>query len=305
MTDDVPELARILDGRATARQIRKELRADVDALKGEGVTPTLTVIRVGNDPASEIYVGAKRRAAARLGIRSREKHLEPTISASDLHSVIDVLNRSDDVDGILLQLPLPEHLAPRHFLERIDPLRDVDGFHPLNVGRMMTGVSPLVPCTPRGVIELLRRNGIDLYGKDAVVIGRSNIVGKPMAVLLDKADCTVTLCHTETQDLPAHVRGAEILVVATGEPELVKGDWLQPGVVVVDVGQSRRPDGTLVGDVDFEAARKVASWITPVPGGVGPMTVAMLLTQTVIAARLRRGLPLPSRNARDVRPGLG
>lgn len=290
-TPDPAGLATLLDGKRIAREVRTELAAQLASLAARGVHPRLIFLRVGNDPASEVYVSAKRRAARSIGLQAEERHLPEDIGAAQLGALIDELNADPHVDGILLQLPLPPHLEPQRFLERIDPLKDVDGFHPLNVGRMVTSNdAALVPATPRGVLELLHRSGISVHGLDAVVIGRSNIVGKPMSILLDKADCTVTLCHTETRDLAANVRRADLLVVATGHAELVHGDWLKPGAIVVDVGMTRRPDGSLVGDVHFESARRRAAFITPVPGGVGPMTVAMVLEQTLVAARLRRGL---------------
>ena len=279
--------ARRLDGRRCAGQIRKEVYQRVAKLSFK---PQLAVIRVGENPASIVYLGAKRRACERVGLRSQEHVLEEEATAEELFALLDALNEADDVDGILLQLPLPGHLDASQFLERIDPAKDVDGLHPANLGQVQSGSRGdyLKPCTPLGVVELLKRNEIELSGLDVVVIGRSRLVGRPLASMLVSEDCTVTLCHSRTRDLAEKVGRADLVVAAVGVPELVKGEWLKPGAVVIDVGLSRAADGRLLGDVDFESALPVASAITPVPGGVGPMTVAMLVWQTMQAALWRR-----------------
>ncbi len=279
-----------LEGKALAASVRQEVERGVRSLKEQtGVTPGLAVILVGDNPASALYVRNKRRACEELGIRSSAYHLPADCSAQALRDLIDRLNDSADTHGILLQLPLPEHLDPMEFLERIDPLKDVDGFHPLNMGRLLEGRPYLVPCTPAGIMALIDATGVELAGRRAVVVGRSNIVGKPTAVLLLSRHATVTVCHSRTRDLRSVCREAEVLVVAAGRPQLVQGDWIRPGAVVVDVGINRLEDGRLVGDVDYESARQVAAHLTPVPGGVGPMTVAMLMRNTLIAARHQLG----------------
>ncbi|HEY8486465.1 MAG TPA: bifunctional methylenetetrahydrofolate dehydrogenase/methenyltetrahydrofolate cyclohydrolase FolD [Limnochordales bacterium] len=283
--------ARILDGKALAARIRQEVAAQVQALQARtDRLPGLAVLLVGDDPASAIYVRNKRRACEEAGIRSWVYHLPADTPAQVLRERIDELNAREDVHGILLQLPLPGHLAAEEFLERIDPRKDVDGFHPVNVGRLASGRPYLVPCTPAGVLALLDHAGVPLEGARAVVVGRSTIVGRPTALLLLGRNATVTICHSRTRDLPAICREADVLVAAVGRPELVKGSWLRPGAVVVDVGINRLPDGRLVGDVEFPSAQAVASAITPVPGGVGPMTVAMLLRNTLQAFRHQAGL---------------
>ncbi|OIP28896.1 MAG: bifunctional 5,10-methylene-tetrahydrofolate dehydrogenase/5,10-methylene-tetrahydrofolate cyclohydrolase [Deltaproteobacteria bacterium CG2_30_63_29] len=284
--------ARLLSGLDCSAAIKAELELELDALSAAGKpVPQLVVVRVGADPASASYVKSKRKAAAAVGIRTEEYHLDASITPGDLTALIDRLNADDDVDGILLQLPLPSHLDDKLFLNQIRPDKDVDGFHPMNMGHMLTGSNPLLlPCTPRGIMELMTRYGVTFSGKKAVVIGRSNIVGKPVAVLLTQANATVTLCHSRTASLEAEVRGADLLIAAVGVPHLVKGEWLKEGAVVVDAGINRLESGKLVGDVDFDAAQAHASAITPVPGGVGPMTVTMLILQTLIAAKARRNL---------------
>ncbi len=285
--DQQPTTARLLDGKACAAQIQHEIQQQVEALAARGrVLPHLAVLRVGEDPASESYVRGKRRAAERVGITSRELTFAADVSQAALGDAIDALNADPLVHGILLQLPLPEHLDTIAMLERIDPRKDVDGTHPLSLGRMLAGHrGGFLPCTPRGIMALLERNQVSVAGRNAVVVGRSNIVGKPMAVLLTQAHCTVTLCHTRTADLAAAVRGAELLIVAAGRAALVPGTWIQKGAVVVDAGINRDAQGKLVGDVAFVEAAQRAAAITPVPGGVGPMTVTMLLQQTLEAAR--------------------
>jgi methylenetetrahydrofolate dehydrogenase (NADP+)/methenyltetrahydrofolate cyclohydrolase len=262
-----------------------------------GITPGLAAVLVGDDPASQVYVRNKARACADAGIASFEF---PLPGDADLALIVELLGRlnvDERVDGILVQLPLPTGVDPRRVVAAIDPAKDVDGFHPLNVGRLWSGEPGLVPCTPQGCLMLLRSAGGQLAGAEAVVIGRSQIVGRPIAALLLAADCTVTIVHSRSQDLPAICRRADILVTAVGQPRLVKGDWIKPGATVIDVGINRiaTPDAgvRLVGDVDFAAARRIAGAITPVPGGVGPMTIACLLRNTLLAACRRRGLPDP------------
>ena len=277
-------MAQILDGRVVAKATLVALRARIDALPRP---PGIAVVRVGEDPASKVYVGRKTARAERLGFAHEEVHLPADVSQEALEAVVDGLNEADWVDGILLQLPLPDGLDATSLLDRIDPAKDVDGFHPDNVGRLSQGRARFVPCTPAGVMRMLSQMNIPLEGKHAVVIGRSNIVGRPMAMLLEKANATVTLAHSRTQNLPQLTRSADVVVAAVGRPHFVKGDWISEGTVVIDVGINRLDDGSLVGDVDTEAAAERASWITPVPGGVGPMTIAMLMENTVAAAERR------------------
>ncbi len=281
-------MGQILDGRALAARIREEVREEVDAFVARhGTRPALAAILVGDDPASALYVRNKARAAGQVGIRSETFHLPPDTTLAQLLALVDRLNQREDVHGILPQLPLPPHLDPEAVFERLDPRKDVDGLSPYNVGRLSLGRPQLVPCTPLGILELVRCTGLPLGGTRVVVVGRSNLVGKPAALLLLAEHATVTVCHSRTRDLAAHTREAEVLVAAVGRPRLITADMVKPGAVVVDVGISRQ-DGHVVGDVDFHAVREVAGWITPVPGGVGPMTVAMLLRNTVRAARLQR-----------------
>jgi methylenetetrahydrofolate dehydrogenase (NADP+)/methenyltetrahydrofolate cyclohydrolase len=277
-------MAQILDGRLVAKTTLVSLRSRIAALPRP---PGIAVVRVGEDPASKVYVGRKTARAERLGFKHEEVHLEADVSQADLESVIDRLNEAEWVDGILLQLPLPAALDSTALLDRIDPAKDVDGFHPDNVGRLSQGRPRFVPCTPAGVMRMLSQMEIPLEGKHAVVIGRSNIVGRPMAMLLEKANATVTLAHSRTQNLPALTRSADVVVAAVGRPHFVQGDWISEDTVVIDVGINRLDDGSLVGDVDTEAAAQRATWITPVPGGVGPMTIAMLMENTVVAAESR------------------
>lgn len=282
----------IIDGKAVAMRVKARVAAAAKRLGDLGITPCLAVVRVGDDPSSAIYVRNKERAAAKVGIRSRHIHLPADASADAVNEQLQTLNRDDDVDGILLQLPLPEHLVPRRHIRAIDPLKDADGFHPLNIGRLMVWDSQLRPCTPAGILELLFDQGVDLPGKHAVVIGRSVTVGRPVVQLLLKHGATVTGCHRHTADLAHFVRQADLVVSATGVPELIKGQWIKLGATVIDVGITRTDDGKLKGDVEFDVAVTRAGAITPVPGGVGPMTIAMLLRNTIIAARLRRHLDL-------------
>ncbi len=275
-----------LDGRAVARETLQGLRARIEALPR---APGIAVVRVGDDPASAVYVGRKTRRAGLLGLNHREVHLPEDTNQGDLEAVVEELNSAVDIDGILVQLPLPSHIDETSILDRIDPSKDVDGFHPENAGRMSQGRARFVPCTPRGVMRLLRHTAIALEGKHAVVIGRSNIVGRPMAMLLEQSNATVTLCHSRTVDLASIVAQADVVVAAVGRPNFVQGEWIRPGAVVIDVGINRLEDGSLCGDVDTVAAAEHAAWITPVPGGVGPMTIAMLMENTVSAAESRLG----------------
>ena len=273
--------ARLIDGRAAAAALRAAVAARVAAL---GWRPGLTVVLVGEDPASAVYVRNKDAAAAAAGIAARTLRLPAETTEAALLEVVAGLNADPSVDGILVQLPLPAHIRARAIIEAIDPDKDVDGFHPVNVGRLHDGLAALAPCTPSGVMRLLELSGVALRGARAVVLGRSAIVGKPMAALLTAADATVTLAHSRTRDLPAECRRADVLVAAVGRAEMVRGDWIAPGAVVIDVGINRLADGRLVGDVAFAEAAAVAGAITPVPGGVGPMTIACLLENTVRAA---------------------
>jgi len=299
MADDATHTAELIDGRAIAARVKTRVAAAAARLREQGVAPCLAVIRVGSDPSSEIYVRHKERAAAKAGIDSRHIHLPADISEQALNEVIQGLNVDDDVDALLLQLPLPDHLIPRRHIRAIAPEKDADGFHPLNLGRLIVWDSPLRPCTPAGVLQILQDRGEVLRGKHAVVISRSVIVGRPTAQLLLKHDATVTVCHRHTSDLASYVKQADIVVSATGVPSLVKGAWIKPGATVIDVGITRMDDGKLRGDVEFDEAVKRAGAITPVPGGVGPMTIAMLLCNAIIAARLRRGMdPDPDVNTR-------
>jgi len=281
--------AKIINGKEIAAQVRAELRSEIQALKEKtGITPGLTVVLVGENPASLVYVRNKIKACEEVGINSVQHKLPETTTHEELLGLIRHLNASKDVHGILVQLPLPKQINEEEILEEISPSKDVDGFHPYNVGRLMIGNPVLQPCTPYGVMRLLDSTGVDLSGKDAVVVGRSNIVGKPMAMMLLKRNATVTVCHSKTKDLVERVKKADILVAAIGRAEFIKGEWVKEGAVVIDVGMNRTMEGRLVGDVDFEGASERASFITPVPGGVGPMTIAMLLKNTVVAASRAR-----------------
>jgi methylenetetrahydrofolate dehydrogenase (NADP+)/methenyltetrahydrofolate cyclohydrolase len=287
-------LAQLIDGRAIAAQVRAEVRADVDAWTAHGHRPPyLTVVLVGDNPASASYVRGKMKACGEAGIDSDTLHYDADLSEASLLALIDRLNDDDGVDGILVQLPLPDHIDEEKVIHAIDPDKDVDGFHPENAGRLMIGQPGFVPATPTGIMELLRRAGIATQGRHAVIIGRSNIVGKPMASLLLQrgVDATVTVCHSKTRDLPTLTRQADILVAAIGRAQFVTADMVKAGAAVIDVGINRVEDATrergyrLVGDVDFVAVAEKAGWITPVPGGVGPMTIAMLLRNTLTAAQ--------------------
>jgi methylenetetrahydrofolate dehydrogenase (NADP+) / methenyltetrahydrofolate cyclohydrolase len=286
--------ARILDGKLAAQRVTDEVRAGVAArVAAGGSAPGLAVVLVGENAASQIYVRNKRRTTDAVGMRSLAIDLPAGAAEDELLAVIDRLNCDPSVSGILVQLPLPPQIAPERVIERIDPRKDVDGFHPYNVGRLVLRMPLLRPCTPFGCMRLLASTGEALAGKHAVVIGQSNIVGRPMALELLMARCTVTICHSATRDLAHIVAAADIVVAAIGKPRFVQGDWIRDGATVIDVGINRMPDGGLAGDVDFEAARERAAWITPVPGGVGPMTIATLLANTLHAAQLQDTQTLP------------
>ncbi|MBQ4518179.1 MAG: bifunctional methylenetetrahydrofolate dehydrogenase/methenyltetrahydrofolate cyclohydrolase FolD [Clostridia bacterium] len=280
--------AKILDGKAVSQRIKDELKNEVAELKAKGLNPGLAVIIVGDDPASRIYVNNKKKACEYIGVRSMEYALPGETTQEELLKLINELNESADIDGILCQLPLPKHIDEKAVINAIRPDKDVDAFHPVNVGKIMIGDYDFLPCTPAGVMELIKESGIDIMGKECVVIGRSNIVGKPMSMLLLHAHGTVTICHSRTKNLAETVRRADIVVAAVGVPELIKGDMIKEGAVVIDVGMNRLPDKKLVGDVEFATAVEKASAITPVPGGVGPMTIAMLMKNTVKAALIHQ-----------------
>ncbi len=277
--------AQLIDGKAIAAGIRQQIAARVAGRRSQQLrVPGLAVILVGDDPASQVYVTHKRRDCAEVGFHSVAYDLPASTDQETLLALIDQLNRDDSIDGILVQLPLPGHLDAAPLLERISPDKDVDGFHPYNIGRLAQRMPLLRPCTPKGIMTLLYSTGVDLHGLEAVVVGASNIVGRPMALELLLAGCTVTVTHRFTRDLPGHVQRADLLVVATGITGLIRGEWIRPGAIVIDVGINRQPDGRLLGDVEFEVAAARAGWITPVPGGVGPMTRACLLENTLYAA---------------------
>ena len=291
--------ARLIDGRAAAAALRTRIAESAAEFQQRvGRAPGLAVVLVGDHPPSAAYVRSKAKATIEAGMASFEHRLPAEISQDELMALVDRLNADDSVDGILVQMPLPKHMDDQAVLTRVDPAKDVDGFHPLNAGLLATGLDGLVPCTPLGCLMLLEQALGDLTGLDAIVVGRSNIVGKPMAQLLIRASCTVTVAHSRTRDLAGAVRRADIVVAAVGRPKLIRGDWLKPGATVIDVGQERveQPDGTrkLLGDVAFDEALEVAGAITPVPGGVGPMTIACLLRNTVVAAHRRAGLADPA-----------
>jgi methylenetetrahydrofolate dehydrogenase (NADP+)/methenyltetrahydrofolate cyclohydrolase len=282
--------ARIIDGKAAAAELRAEIAREVAALKANGKpAPGLHVVLVGEDPASKVYVASKEKLAAEIGMNSVAHRLPAETTEAALLAKIAELNADDGVDGILVQLPLPKHIDTGRIIDAIDPAKDVDGLHPINAGLLAGGKNGLVPCTPLGCMLLLKQALPSLSGLEAVVIGRSELVGRPVAQLLLQADCTVTIAHSRTRDLPAVVKRADIVVAAVGRPRMVKGDWIKPGATVIDVGINRMPDGKLAGDVDYAEAAAVAGAITPVPGGVGPMTIACLLRNTLTAYRARRG----------------
>ena len=283
-------MAQIIDGKAISAAVRAEITEETKTfVENTGVTPGLAVIIVGTDPASQVYVRNKRKACTEVGFYSEAYELPEETTQEALEALVDQLNADPKIHGILVQLPLPRHLDEQRILLRISPAKDVDAFHPYNVGRIMIGDYHYLPCTPAGVMELLKRSGVDCNGKECVVVGRSNIVGKPMAMLLLQANGTVTICHSRTKNLSEMTRRADILVAAIGKPEFFTADMVKPGAVVIDVGMNRRPtDGKLCGDVDYASVEPVASYITPVPGGVGPMTIAMLMKNTVKAALLNK-----------------
>jgi methylenetetrahydrofolate dehydrogenase (NADP+)/methenyltetrahydrofolate cyclohydrolase len=277
----------IIDGTKIAQDIRRSVREETLAFTEKtGVVPGLAVVLAGDDPASKVYVGRKAKACAEAGFLSREYKLPADVGEAELLALIRDLNNDRQIHGILVQLPLPKHIAADKIIAAIDPNKDVDGFHPANVGRLVTGSPLFVPCTPRGIMELIARTGISLSGKDAVVIGRSNIVGKPMALLLLAQNATVTMCHSKTKDLPAVARRADVLIAAIGKPRMITADMVKEGAVVIDVGVNRLENGKLAGDVAFDEVAPKTSAITPVPGGVGPMTIAMLMQNTLDAAKM-------------------
>lgn len=284
--------AQILDGKALAAEIRSELKTQVAALAEKGVSTALAVILVGDDSASQVYVRNKIKACADTGIRSLEFRMPAETTQQQLLAKIAELNADESVDGILVQLPLPKQINADAVISAIDPAKDVDGFHVANAGALVTGKQGFVPCTPFGVMRLIEKSGVNPRGKSAVIVGRSNIVGKPMALLLLAADATVTVAHSCTPDLSAVTRNADILVAAVGRAKLIKADMVKPGAVVIDVGMNRDENGKLCGDVDFAEVKEIAGSITPVPGGVGPMTIAMLMQNTMLAAQMRRGISL-------------
>ncbi len=292
--------AQIIDGKQVAADMRAELKAEVAKLKEQGIVPGLAVVLVGEDPASKSYVTAKERACEEMGIYSNDNRLDANTSQENLMALVEKLNNDPKINGILVQLPLPKGLNEAQVLLAIDPAKDVDGFHPMNVGKMVVGEKTFLPCTPHGVLQLLMRSGVTIEGAEAVIVGRSNIVGKPLAnMLIQKnptGNATVTVCHTRTKDLTYHTKRADIVIAAAGRPNTVTADMVKDGVVVIDVGVNRVEDATkkrgyrLVGDVDFEAIKEKASFITPVPGGVGPMTITMLLFNTVESAKRAAGI---------------
>lgn len=284
--------ARLIDGKQLAAELKARVReAIATRISAGGSRPGLAVVKVGDDPASQVYVRGKRRACEEVGIVSLAHDLPAATSQHELLGLIDRLNADEGVDGILVQLPLPPQIDRTAVIERIDPAKDVDGFHPYNIGRLAQRIPVMRPCTPYGVIQLLEHIGAPFKGQNAVVVGASNIVGRPMALELLLTGATATVCHRFTADLQEHVSRADILIVAAGKPGLIPGAWVKPGSMVIDVGMNRLPDGHLVGDVEFAAAHERAAWITPVPGGVGPMTVAVLMHNTLQAAHIRHGGP--------------
>jgi methylenetetrahydrofolate dehydrogenase (NADP+)/methenyltetrahydrofolate cyclohydrolase len=277
----------ILDGKATSKKIKDELKEKVSMLAQKGIVPTLAVVIVGDDPASHVYVRNKKRACEYIGIKSLSYELTSQASEDDVLSLVGELNSNPDVNGILVQLPLPSHISEEKVIMTIDPKKDVDGFHPISVGNLSIGNPGFVSCTPYGIIELLKRYDIPISGKKCVIVGRSNIVGKPIAMLLLREHGTVTLCHSRTADLKKECREADILIAAIGRPKMITDEYVKEGVVVVDVGINRLEDNSLCGDVDYEKVAPLASYITPVPGGVGPMTIAMLMTNVVESAEVK------------------
>jgi len=285
-----PMAAKVLDGKALAARIRAQLANEVKGLTLRGVQPGLAVVLVGEDPASQIYVRNKTKACQEAGFKTFDHHLPADTSGLRVLELVTALNANRDVDGILVQLPLPRQIDSKKVLLTVDPAKDVDGFHPENLGRLLMGEPRFVACTPFGIMKLIEEAGVDPRGASAVVVGRSNIVGKPVAALLLNADATVTVCHSKTRDLPSVVATADILVAAIGRAELIRGAWVKAGATVIDVGMNRKADGKLTGDVEYAAAADRAGAITPVPGGVGPMTIAMLLANTLTSAKRRAGV---------------
>lgn len=285
-------MAEIIDGKAISAAVRQDAAGEVRALAEKGIQPGLAVVIVGDDPASRIYVNNKKKACQEIGVYSEEHALPATTTQEELLRLIRELNERKEINGILVQSPLPQGLDEKAVVENIDPQKDVDAFHAVNVGKIMIGDFQFLPCTPAGVIELLDRSGVSIEGKHCVVVGRSNIVGKPMAMLLLHRNGTVTMCHSRTKDLAAICRQADILVAAVGKPKFITKDMVKPGAAVVDVGMDRDENGKLCGDVDFDAVKEIAGYITPVPGGVGPMTIAMLMKNVVCAAKIQNGLPV-------------
>lgn len=284
-------MANIIDGKAVSAKVKEEIAKETAAIKAKyGISIDLAVVIVGDDPASRIYVNNKKKACETVGFTSYEYALSADTTQEELLQLIDKLNKDDNVNGILVQLPLPKHLDEKAVINSISPEKDVDAFHPVNVGKIMIGEYSFLPCTPAGIMELIASTGVDIKGKECVVVGRSNIVGKPMSMLLLHQSGTVTICHSKTNDLAEHCRKADILVVAVGVPRLVTGDMIKDGAVVIDVGMNRLENGKLCGDVDFDSAKEKASFITPVPGGVGPMTIAMLMKNTLTAAKIKQGI---------------
>lgn len=280
----------LLNGKELAQKLQQEMTREVTELKEKGLQPGLAVILVGEDPASQVYVRNKERAANNIGMYSVVYRLPETTSEADLIAKIEELNHDDKVHGILVQLPLPKHINEDLVLDTIDPAKDVDGFHPMNLGNLFAGKPTMIPCTPAGIMELIKLSGLDLAGKNAVIIGRSNIVGKPMAHLLLQANATVTICHSKTKDLPKVAKQADVLVVAIGRANFVTADFVKEGAVVIDVGINRDENNKLTGDVKFDEVAPLTSYITPVPGGVGPMTITMLMRQTIDAAKRKENV---------------
>lgn len=283
-------MANIIDGKAVSAQVKEKIRQEVEQLKGQGVEIGLAVVIVGDDPASQVYVRNKEKACEAVGFNSFKYALPAETTEEELLSLVDKLNNDDRVDGILVQLPLPKHLNDKIIIDNIRPDKDVDAFHPVNVGKIMIGDYSFLPCTPAGVMELIDSTGVEVVGKECVVIGRSNIVGKPQAMLLLHRSGTVTVCHSKTQNLKEVCFRADILVAAVGRPKMITSEYVKEGAVVIDVGMDRDENGKLCGDVDFEDCKEKAGYITPVPGGVGPMTIAMLMKNTLTAGKMHKGI---------------
>ncbi|MGO1528268.1 bifunctional methylenetetrahydrofolate dehydrogenase/methenyltetrahydrofolate cyclohydrolase FolD [Senegalia sp. (in: firmicutes)] len=277
-----------INGKEVSKKIREELQNEIDQLKEKGITPGLSVIIVGDNPASKTYVKSKDKACKQLGMKSEVHSLDGDVSEEELLNLIDKLNNDETIHGILVQLPLPNHIDEKKVIEKISPNKDVDGFHPINAGKLLVGEDTFIPCTPHGIIKLMESENIDIEGKRAVILGRSNIVGKPISLLLLEKNATVTICHSKTENLKEITKEADILIAAIGKANFVKSDMVKDGAIVIDVGINR-VDGKLVGDVDFDSVNKLNGFITPVPGGVGPMTITMLIYNTVIAARRLEG----------------